>query len=285
MVVAITVVCIYPRRHNSNMKKVTDKNLKFLTILFFLLSVPRCACADFTDPTNDFSIFRPGENAPAKFYGDIAVGGSLNTGNSNAYSLNTKLDLNYDKKKWINTGSFQSQIGGDRTTGLNNRNYNAQGETKYFFAPPISYWYGLVDYTLDSFNTYRTVLLSSVGYGQRVLNRQNMTLDLEVGPSYTRRRIQGNDGSVESQFGIFSSAGYNWIISNDIKFSEVFFVTKDSLNMYTQSTTALTSNLMKNLALSVSFVYKHNTTIPPESSDTLKTDTQTVLSVVYKFSS
>lgn len=266
------------------MKKSVHKKIKYL-VLIIVFSVSKQAIADIFDIDNSFFIFKPSTNTPAKLSGDIAIGGSVNTGNSNSYNLNTKLDLGYAKNKWINTGIFQSQIGGDRNTGLNNRNYNLQAQSKYFFSPPVSYWYGLTNYTLDSFNTYRTVSLSSIGYGRRLLNQTTMTLDLEAGPSYTRRRIQGNNGAVETEFGVLTSADYTWLISHDIKFNQTLTATKDDLNTYTEATTSLTSKIIKNLAISLSFNYKHNTTIPPESSDTDKTDTQTVVSVVYGFSS
>jgi len=250
-----------------------------LTIIFPISAIG----SKFLDQGNDFSIFQPGDKVPAKFYGDISIGGSLNTGNSNSYNLNTKLDLNYNKNKWVNTGTFQSQIGGDRTTGLNNRNYNLQGQSKYFFKPPVSFWYGFTSYTLDTFNTYRTVSLNSLGYGQRLLNRKDMTLDLEGGPSYTRRRAQGDTGLIQTEMGILGSVTYNWIISDNIKFTQFLLATRDKLNTYTQSTTSLTSKIIKNLALSISLNYEHNTNIPLGSTNTEKTDTQTLLSVVYGF--
>ena len=109
-----------------------------------------------------------------------------------------------------------------------------------------------------------------------------MTLDLQIGPSYTRRQIAGS-GVSESEIGVFTQASYVWNVSSDIQFSQNLSVTKDRKNTGIDALSSITSNVIQNIGLKVSFEYKHNTRIPPESDDTKKTDTITTFSVVYSF--
>ena len=258
-------------------------NQKFKCLLTLCCLLPCISVfADSNTNKPKKALPQPGKHAPKQFSFSISLGGVLNTGNSNAYNLTTGANISYNHKKWITTGSFQSQIGGDRTSGLSSRNYNLQGESKYFFAPPTCFFYALGNYTLDAFNTYRTVLLTSVGYGKRVINRKYMTLDLQGGPEFTRRRVAGS-GKIEAEPGVLASADYIWTISSDIQFNQSFYMTKDKLNFHTEAVSALTTSIISDLALKLSFSYKHNTNIPPESSDTEKTDTVTNISVVYSF--
>lgn len=254
-----------------------------LTFSFVALASPSDSLSLETNKPKKQTLPQPSTETPSKITASVSLGGVLNTGNSNAYSLTSGLNFSYSKNKWLNTENFASQVGGDRNTGLNARNYNFQSQTKYFFAPPTCFLYGLVNYTLDAFNTYRTVALTSVGYGKRIINHKYMTLDLQGGPEYTRRRVAGNNGKVESELGVLAAAEYTWVISNDIQFSQTVSMTKDKLNFFTDATSALTTSIINNLALKLSFNYQHNTMIPPESSDTHKTDTTTNISVVYTF--
>lgn len=254
-----------------------------LLLITLFISLFHFAFADTAKKKLPKSISQPSNDAPPEFTGNISAGGTLNTGNSTAYNFNSGITLNYNKKKWVNSFNFQSQIGGDRESGLNSRNYNVQAQTKYFFLPPTCYLYGLTNYTLDSFSTYKVVLTGSIGYGKRIINRSNMSLDLQIGPSYTRRRVAGHNGPVESYMGAFTSASYLWNISDDIQFNQTLSINYDSNNTATDAVTSLSSTVMQDIALKLSYEFKNNTRIPPESSDTSKTDTITTISVVYSF--
>lgn len=227
-------------------------------------------------------ITQPGKGVPAQWSGNIQFGGVNNTGNSTSYSYNGATSIQFLKNVWLTNFNAQLQAGGSKSGGMTSKTYGGSIQTKYFFVAPTCYVYSLGNYTFDAFNTYRDIYTVSVGYGKRVINRKNMTLDLQGGPGYDRKIVQGNNQIINNYI-VFLSGNLTYQLSSDIQFTQSVEMTKGQPNLYIETNTAFSSTIIKNLALQVSFTMKRNSYIPSYATKRKKVDTITNLSVVYSF--
>ena len=73
---------------------------------------------------------------------------------------------------------------------------------------------------------------------------------------------------------------YQWLFSETANFSQSLVVESGGKNTYLESKSALSAQLVGNLALVASYTVKHNTDVPPLTEET---DTYTALSLEYVF--
>lgn len=155
--------------------------------------------------------------------------------------------------------------------------YLATWQSDYKFSEH-EYLFGRVAYEDDKFSGYEYRVTETVGYGRRVLDRSNMTLDLEAGPGARQSKLE--DGNTENEFVTRLAARYAWQISEHAKFTEDLSsdIGKDAA--ITKSVTGLQAKINGNLAMKVTFTVE-NTSDVPDGVD--KTDTETAVTLVYGF--
>ena len=73
---------------------------------------------------------------------------------------------------------------------------------------------------------------------------------------------------------------YKWLFSETAEFRQDLTVEAGDLNTYIESVTALSAQLIGNIALVASYTIKSNSDVPP---NTEKTDTYTAFSFEYAF--
>jgi putative salt-induced outer membrane protein len=95
-------------------------------------------------------------------------------------------------------------------------------------------------------------------------------LSAEAGVGARQSELQ--DGTTENEAIFRAGMDYKWLFSEHANFSHK--------NTYLESVSALSAQLVGNLALVASYTVKHNTDVPPLTE---KTDTYTALSLEYVF--
>ena len=131
----------------------------------------------------------------------------------------------------------------------------------------------------------------SVGYGLRLLNRDNMYLSAEIGPGIKRFEHQedssevGDDGvplagETESEAIAVAKLDYNWQISENARFTQLIAMEYGDTNTKTVSESALLTKINGSLQMKFAFNITHNSDV---SIDKENTDTETSLTLVYSF--
>ncbi len=126
------------------------------------------------------------------------------------------------------------------------------------------------------------VVRESLGLGHIFIQDDRQKLSVELGPGGTHQRVAGPE-TWQNQFIVHGEGFYQYKMSKTARFSQEVIFDCGHLNSYTRTVTALTTAILEHVDLRFSFAVDHNSTIPPLSSNTKKTDTATDITFLYRF--
>ncbi|TXI09273.1 MAG: DUF481 domain-containing protein [Rhizobium sp.] len=217
------------------------------------------------------------EPLPNGWSGDIGAGYIASNGNTKSSSANAKLSLIYTQDAWQN--NFLATALGTTSEGESTgEQYNVADKLSYDFTPN-DYVLGSVEWFKDLDGAIGRRTVESVGYGRHVLNGPLHTLDLEAGIGARQEVVNVTNERNNNLIGRFAGK-YSWKISDTSAFNEALKIETGSSDTFTESITELKVNVVKNIFASLSYTFRHNSTVP---SDTGKTDTITALNLSYAF--
>ncbi len=210
--------------------------------------------------------------------GSFELGYQATSGNSDTSSANAKLELKYKSDTWQHTLKLGAAGASDHDETTQER-YTALGKTEYDFSEH-NYVFGAVDYAKDLFGGMRERVSETVGYGRRIINTEQQSLDAEIGIGY--RQTQEQKPSLERHDdGILRSVlDYQYNITDTSFFEQTFTVEAGNNNTFLESVTALKLIVIKNLFAQLSYTVDHNTSV---ASGVKKTDTYTAVTLGYAF--
>jgi putative salt-induced outer membrane protein len=228
-----------------------------------------------------------GEPPPQGWSGSVAAGYVATSGNSDSSNANFKGTLQYDQDRWHHS-ALATAIGSSQDEDTSAEAYKAQLKSKYDVTEVI-YAFGLLEYNSDRFSAYDYQLFEVAGLGWRVFRTGTQELNLEAGLGATQSRLDqpdppalpltSDERDVNELVGRIG-ADYHWHISENAVFSETVATNIGSDNTYIESLTELKAGIIGDVALVLGYLVKHNTDVTPGTD---KTDTQTSISLEYKF--
>ena len=213
---------------------------------------------------------------PGTWTGEAELGLLYTSGNTESDTVNGKAKIGTEIEKWRHAAEVSALKSSDQT-GTTAQRYEAKGQSDYKFAEK-EYFFGLLTYEDDRFSGYDYRATVAAGYGRRVYNNNDMTLDLEVGPGLRHYKI--TNGKSDSEFLARGAAKYVWAITKTSKFTEDLTVESSSDATISKSVTALSSKINGDLAMKLSYTIKHTSDVPPGIE---KTDTETAITLVYSY--
>jgi len=198
------------------------------------------------------------------------------SGNTDTRTINVKGKVEHAKGKSRNTLSAEAlYVDGDQ--GKLSEKYLGEANTAYQFAEKIyAYFNGKLERDLFSGYDYQGVVSAGVGY--RFISDEIMTLDLEAGPGYRQNKLDAEEADGEFIGRLAGKFVYN--LGKKSVFTEEITSEIGSETTITKSVTAVTAQVVGNMAMKVSLTIKHNSGAP---SDVDKTDSETALTLVYTF--
>jgi putative salt-induced outer membrane protein len=228
-----------------------------------------------------------GSAPPEGWSGSVAAGYVAVRGNSDSTNANLKGELLYDQDRWHHSG-LVTAIGANQDNETSSEAYKAQVKSKYDLSERI-YAFGLGEWNKDRFSAYDHQIYEVAGLGWRVLRTDNQELNLEAGLGATQSKLRqpdppnppltSSERDVNEVVGRLG-ADYHWHISENALFSEKLSSSIGSDNTFIESLTELKAGIIGNVALVLGYLVKHNTDVLPGTD---KTDTQTSISLEYKF--
>lgn len=130
----------------------------------------------------------------------------------------------------------------------------------------------------DEFAGFARRFTESLGLGLRVVQRPNMTLDVDGGPALRQTRF--TDGTGDDELGARASLAWRWTIRDGFTVSQDASVVTSNGNSTIISTSALTAKLTSFISTRMSFNVQSETDPLPGRR---ATDTATRASFVYSF--
>lgn len=140
------------------------------------------------------------------------------------------------------------------------------------------YALGFAEVERDKFSGFRYETEIALGVGYRVIDKDNLSFDVELAPGYRHGAIRG--GSSENKVFIRGSALLNYKISDTATLTNEATVSGESGQVRAENTIALTATVVSDLAARLSFNIRYNSN-PPAGAE--KTDTISKAQLVYAF--
>lgn len=220
---------------------------------------------------------RAERRARKSWFGEVELGGSRSTGNTETEQLSIAGYLGAQYGNWSQDAhvDFDFASADDETTTqrlvMDLKSRYALGQRLYAF--------GFVEYEDDRFSGFKYRFTETLGLGYRLLDRRNLTFDVEAGPGARQSRLNVTD-ETENEITANLGAFFVWEISDTANLTNDTSVIFGSERTTTTNTTALTATVLDPIAARLSFEIRHDSNVPPGAENT---DTLTKASLVYQF--
>lgn len=201
----------------------------------------------------------------------------LTSGNTDISTINAKIDATREEGSWRH--NLHAEVLNSVSAGvISAQKRQTSGQSDYKFNE-TDYAFGLLNYEDYKFSGFEYQVTVSGGYGRRVLDENQMILDVEIGPGIRFSKATATQ-QTENDPLLRVAAKYNWAISENATFAEDLSADIGSDLTITKSVTSLQANINSTLAMKMTFTVKNNSVVPV---GTKKTDTETAVTLVYSF--
>ncbi len=213
------------------------------------------------------------------------LGAITTSGNTVGTSVTGKIDAKQELEQWSNQYILSAFFKEDEKTENGNKVTEKSAE-RYFVSAKAAYkleedfdkLFVFGSYTDDKFGAYLKYTTLAVGYGTRIYNAEDKSLDVEIGPGYfTGER---STGETENGLIVRGAAAFNWAISESASFAQTLSVEYGDDNTRTIAESALLAKINGALQMKAAFLVQNDSEVPLGKKST---DTQTSLTLVYSF--
>lgn len=217
-----------------------------------------------------------GVQANDEWKGGAELGLLLTDGNSKTQTTNAKFNLQHERNNWRHSLGLEALKSGDDKTTTSER-YTGQGKTAYKFSQ-FNYAFVEGNAEHDRFSGYDYRISGVLGYGRRLMDKDNMRLDAEFGPGYRESKLDFASAEGETVFQIRGK--YEWDITEKTLFTQELVSQIGEDATITKSITALSAQIVGNMAMKTSLTIRHTDKVPDEIRNT---DSELGVTLVYSF--
>ncbi|HEX6639290.1 MAG TPA: DUF481 domain-containing protein [Steroidobacteraceae bacterium] len=226
--------------------------------------------------------------AQAQWTGKAELGFLQSSGNTEAASANTKVDLTHETRRWKNNFAIAALYSENAEFATAER-YEARYQSDYKINDRLS-WFGALRGEQDHFSGFAYQATVSTGASYQFIDSPDTKLDASLGAGYKRSKpetlIKSEAGEVldriegELEDEVVGTLGSNY----EHAFTESTKVTNKLLAEFGADNTAVANDLAlqvsmtQSLALAVGIGVRYNSDPPPLSEST---DTLTTVNLVY----
>ncbi|MCF4008817.1 DUF481 domain-containing protein [Rheinheimera sp. UJ63] len=214
------------------------------------------------------------------------LGAITTTGNTAGTSITGKIDARQELEEWSNQYIFSAFFKEDEKIDADGNREKERSAQRYLVSAKGAYKIGdehdnlfvLGSYTDDKFGAYTKYTTIAAGYGTRLMDLENQTLDVEIGPGYYNARRSTD----ETENGLLArgAAEFKWTISESAAFSQTLSLEISNDNTRTIAETALSARVNGAMQMKAAFLVQNDSDV---TADKKSTDTQTSLTLVYAF--
>lgn len=208
--------------------------------------------------------------------GEGEFGYSQTSGNTDTSCLNAKLGFSFEEEDWRNALQLEAVNKTDSDATTAERYYGA-AKSEYTLTRR-DYVFGSLDYEKDRFSGYAHRTNFGAGYGRRLIVSTPLTLNAEAGAGYRWSVLE--PGGDQDEVTLRLSAGLAWVISDSAGFTQELVAVVGEEDTATRAFSALTSKIIGQFSLRLSYLLNHHSTVPPGKR---KSDTETAVTLVYSF--
>ena len=208
------------------------------------------------------------------------------SGNTETTTFRGKIDAKQELEKWSNQYIFDSLFKEEETENDEGESVKQRSAERYFASAQGNYKLKkehsfLLIYAAhleDKFGSFANNSIISGGYGQRIFEFDDHTMDAEIGPGY--RRGERDSGEIVKGPILRASAVYRWQISENADFEQKLSVETGSGNTFSKSESYISAKVNGSLKMKFGFAISNNSVVD-EGKDNV--DTETTMTLVYSF--
>lgn len=210
--------------------------------------------------------------------GQIALGGSLATGNTDrqALDLDTKVQLQSEHRQ------DRFKVLGDlaRENGvINAERTEAAAQSNYDISKDKFYVLGFTQYVRDRFSGFSYEAELGPGVGYRFVRTDRLKFSVELSGGYRHAALRGPAGH-DDQIFTRGTATVEYKLSDNAWLANETLVTGDNERIKVEDTFSVTSTLIRNIAARIAINGRYSTSPP---AGVKRTDTLSKMSLVYAF--
>ncbi len=213
--------------------------------------------------------------------GEVQVGFSNSSGDSNTINLALGLKLSAETRRWKQTFAATGDF--ERENGVTSREEETVAYQARYKLSPRFYALGALSWDRDPFDGYTSRGSLSVGLGYMIINRPTLTLSLDGGPAVRRIDYVATasvPATTQTSGAARAAAVLTWTIAPKTVFSQDVVAFAQPGDSTVISLTSLSANLAGSLSARLSFKLQHDTRLPPGFDHT---DTLSRVTLVYGF--
>jgi putative salt-induced outer membrane protein len=226
--------------------------------------------------------------AHAQWTGKAELGYLQSSGNTEAASANTKVDLTRESTKWKNNVSAAALYSENAEFSTAER-YEARYQLDYKINDRLS-WFGALRGEQDRFSGFAYQTTLSTGASYKFVDSPSTKLDASLGAGIKRSKsetlvksdagevLDRIEGEVDDQTVATLSSNFEHSFNESTKITNKLLTEYGSDNTAVQDDLALQVSMTQSLALAVGFGIRYNSDPPPLSEET---DTLTTVNLVY----
>ena len=215
--------------------------------------------------------------AHADWTGKGELGLVLSRGNSDAETLNARIDAATEVGRWTHGVGFSMLYATAEDVKTADR-YELRGQSNYKLTDR-SYLFGALRYEDDEFSAFDYQATASGGYGYKFIDTEATKFVAQIGAGYRVAEVRLT-GDEENEAVARGDILFQHQFTPTTKLIEKFLVEAGSSNTFLQNELAVEVKMTDKLALSVAYLVRHNT-VAPVGID--KTDQLTTANVVFSF--
>jgi putative salt-induced outer membrane protein len=213
---------------------------------------------------------------PGAWIGNIELGIVNTSGNTETKSINLKAKAATETENWRHTINYESLKSSDQGVATADR-YALNGQSDYKIDKK-NFFFVMINYEDDRFSGYDYRMTEVIGYGRRVLDEPDLTLDLEIGPGARQSKL--DTGETDNENMVRGAGKLKWKISKTSSFTEDLSIDAGEDTTVTKSITALSAQINGSLATRITYTIKNTSEVPVGAK---KTDTETAVALIYNF--
>jgi|SRR5690554_7217 len=218
------------------------------------------------------------------------LGAVSTSGNTEGTTVNGKITAKQRLERWHNEYIASVLYRKDEVLLQNGLREKQTTAEKYYVSAKSAYQltdeYGNLfvfgSHTQDEFGSYHKYTTASAGYGLRIIDRETVTLDAEIGPGYYwGDRVLADDLIAKEEGAMLRAAmDFSWIMTETATFNQSLGVEAAEDNTRYQSDTSVSVAINDRLQMKVGYSMARDTEVAPDKKNT---DTTTYINLVYNF--
>jgi putative salt-induced outer membrane protein len=215
--------------------------------------------------------------AHADWTGKGELGLVLSRGNSDAETLNARIDTGTEIGKWTHAVGFSLLYATAQDVTTADR-YELRGQSNYKLTDR-SFLFGALRYEDDEFSAFDYQGTASGGYGYKFIDTETTKFIGQIGAGYRVAEVKLT-GDEENEAVARGDILFQHQLTPTTKLIEKFLVEAGSSNTFLQNELAVEVKMTDKLALSVAYLVRHNTEAPAGVENT---DQLTTANIVFSF--